>query len=143
MELSDPLYLAVAAQAFPAPTYQWKLDGVDISGATHPAYYLESAASSDSGNYTVEVTSGDGVVVSSVASVTVGPLSAPIIQSPPESVSAIAGEDATFSVAATGIPSVEYQWRKDGLNIIDSAGVSGVNTSELTLSSVDSDDVGN
>jgi parallel beta-helix repeat protein len=42
---------------------------------------------------------------------------APAIATPPASVTAIAGQTATFTVVATGTPSPTYQWRKNGTAI--------------------------
>ena len=71
----DAAYLSVVAQAYPAPTYQWKKGGVTIPGATQPVLYLASAQASDQGDYTCEVTSGS-TVTSAVATLTL-PIPAP------------------------------------------------------------------
>jgi uncharacterized delta-60 repeat protein len=53
-------------------TYQWKLDGDDIDGATGPTYTVSSATLNDAGSYTVVVSNAGGNPVSSAATVTVG-----------------------------------------------------------------------
>ena len=58
------VYLSVVAEAYPAPTYQWKKDGANIPGATRSVYFISSADLSDYGSYTCEVTSGSTVTSS-------------------------------------------------------------------------------
>src|ERR1019366_6617382 len=52
----QPAIFAVAATGFPAPSYQWKKDEVDISGATGETYTIASAQISDASNYSVVIT---------------------------------------------------------------------------------------
>lgn len=62
---------SVTATASPAPTYQWRKDGVDISGATQSTYTIAAVSSSDAGNYSVVVKNSIGSVASSLAPLTV------------------------------------------------------------------------
>ncbi|MDC0369327.1 SUMF1/EgtB/PvdO family nonheme iron enzyme, partial [Opitutales bacterium] len=55
-------------------TYQWKKDGVEISGENAAALTFEEARPQDSGNYTVVVGNADGNVTSSVAQLVVDTL---------------------------------------------------------------------
>jgi hypothetical protein len=55
-------------------TYQWKKDGVDLSGENAAALTFEEARPQDSGNYTVVVGNADGTVTSSVAQLVVDTL---------------------------------------------------------------------
>ena len=52
-------------------SYQWRKDGVAISGATSSTYSISSTATSDAGSYTVVVTNSAGTVTSNAASLTV------------------------------------------------------------------------
>jgi pectate lyase len=65
------LTLSVAATASPAPTYQWKKNGVSISGATSSSLALNNVTGADTANYTVTVTNAAGGVTSAIASVNV------------------------------------------------------------------------
>ena len=68
---SSTLALTVAATGTPTPTYQWRKDGVAISGATSNTLVLPSATSSAAGNYTVVVSNSLGAVTSNSATVSV------------------------------------------------------------------------
>ena len=52
-------------------TYQWRLNGVNISGATDATLVLSSVGASDQGVYTVVIGDGSGAVISSGAVLTV------------------------------------------------------------------------
>ncbi|HEV7925622.1 MAG TPA: hypothetical protein VGR14_09710 [Verrucomicrobiae bacterium] len=63
-------YFYVAA-AGPLPlTYQWQLDGADISGATNSSLTLVDPAGANLGNYTVVVVNTSGSITSSPVAVT-------------------------------------------------------------------------
>ncbi|HEY1109540.1 MAG TPA: MBL fold metallo-hydrolase, partial [Opitutaceae bacterium] len=64
---------ALRAQASGAGTlrYQWRRDGLSISGATSPTLSIERAAAADAGDYTLIVTDANGSVTSRMARVTV------------------------------------------------------------------------
>jgi len=101
--------------------FQWRENGMDIGGATSPTYVTRPATEADSGDrFSVEVTSGEGSVVSSEALLTVNPApSAPSITGAPKSATITAGQTATFTVTATGTMPLSYQWKKNGVAITD------------------------
>ncbi|MGA2505942.1 MAG: immunoglobulin domain-containing protein [Chitinispirillaceae bacterium] len=57
----------------PAPQYQWRKNGTDISGATNDLYYISSATQADAAIYTVYVWNSQGNVTSIGATLTVNP----------------------------------------------------------------------
>jgi hypothetical protein len=59
--------LSVAASGSPAPSYQWRRNGVDIGGATGPTLTIDNAQPANAGVYTVVVSNSQGTVVSSNA----------------------------------------------------------------------------
>ncbi len=89
-----------------AASYQWNFNGTAIPGATSSSYFIASAVAADAGNYTVTVTNPAGSVTSNIAQVVVGSS----ITSNPVSLSILASQTATFSVAATGEAPFSYQW---------------------------------
>lgn len=67
----------------------------------------------------------------------------PVIGQQPASVFTDAGQTAQFSIALSGgAPPITYQWRKDGIDLIDGGSVSGADTPTLTLTGVTGDDEG-
>jgi alpha-tubulin suppressor-like RCC1 family protein len=70
---SQTLYLnqsatfTVVATGVPQPTYQWRKNGGNITGANNASYTISSPGISDSGKYTVTVTNIAGAVISDTA----------------------------------------------------------------------------
>jgi hypothetical protein len=96
--------LSVAANY--ATSIQWKLNGTSIPGATNSTFVISNASSLNAGNYTVTVSNGISSVTSAVATVLVGST----ITSNPISLSVLATQTATFSVAASGMSPFSFQW---------------------------------
>jgi hypothetical protein len=84
-------------------TYQWKLNGTNISGATSNTYSIASATAANAGNYTVAITNICGTTTSNSVSLTVNALPNPTITQ-------------TGFTLTTGTFS-SYQWLKNGINI--------------------------
>ena len=63
-------------------------------------------------------------------------ITSPFILSQPSSLTNNIGTDAAFSVAADGTPTLRYQWRKDGTNLV------GATTTALALTGVCESDQG-
>ena len=117
--------------------YQWKKDGVAISGATSATYTISSAKTSDAGNYTATVSNSAGSVTSSAATLTVtAAATAPSIATQPSAATVTAGSTATFSVVASGTATLTYQWRKDG------TAISGATSSTYTINPTAASDAG-
>jgi hypothetical protein len=68
---------------------------------------------------------------------------APVIATQPASQLAAAGQPAAFTVCASGSGSLAYQWRRNGINLIQGAGISGVTSPTLTIGSVSAGNSGN
>jgi hypothetical protein len=69
--------------------------------------------------------------------------SVPVITTQPQSQTVTAGANATFTVAVTGSPAATYQWYYSGSLLNNVANqISGVTTSTLALSNVQSGNVG-
>jgi hypothetical protein len=110
-----PRTFAVGVTGTPPFSFQWRKDGGAISGATSSSYTIPSLALTDAGSYDVVVSNACAVVMSNPAVLTLTP--PPTIVTQPMSVTACQGSSATFALAATGGPTLSYQWRKNGAAI--------------------------
>ena len=112
--------LVLSAQTDPNYTYQWRLNGVDIPGATDSTY-----AATASGHYRVRVTNGVGCTTTSNPALTinVNPAPAAVISG---STSICYSGSVTLNVGTgTGL---SYQWQENGVDI------PGATTSTYTTS---------
>ncbi len=117
---------SVSATGSGTLSYQWKKAGVNITGATASSYVISSSAISDTGSYSVIVTSGCGSVTSNNVNLL---LSTPTsISTQPTSATVCAGTSTSFTVSALGAGTLTYQWKKGGTNI------SGATSSSFTIS---------
>ena len=118
-----------------SPSYQWKKNGSNISGATASTYTTPATSSADNGAvYTVTVSNSAGTVTSNNATLTVN--YAPIISIQPASQTVNAGQTVSFGVVASGTATLTYQWKKNGSNI------SGATASMYTTPATSSADSG-
>jgi hypothetical protein len=126
-----------AASGSPAPTYQWRKNGIAISGATAASYTIAGVVAGDAGTYTALATNSAGSATSNGAVLTVNPAtSAPVFTLQPTSKTVTVGASVTFTAAASGLPAPTYQWRKNGANI------SGATAASYTIASVVAGDAG-
>lgn len=126
-----------AADGAPAPTFQWRKDGVNISGATNATLTLTAVAATSAGAYSVVATNSVGNATSNVANLTVNPLvvtTTPTITAQPISVAVTAGGTVAFTASADGNPAPTLQWRKNG------AAISGATSATLLLPAVSAAD---
>ena len=75
--LTDDVVFRAAALGFPPPAYQWRFNGVDLSGETNGLLSVLQADATHAGAYTVVASNGVGAVTSLVATLTLarrGPL---------------------------------------------------------------------
>jgi hypothetical protein len=70
-EIGEAVALSVEAAGEPAPTFQWRRNGVPITGATGRDFVIASAALSDSGAYDVVASNPSGDATSAPAHVAV------------------------------------------------------------------------
>jgi hypothetical protein len=118
-----------AATGTPSPTFQWRKNGANISGATSATLVLTNVQSASAGTYTFMATNSAGSVVSSGAVLTVsGAASAPAFTTQPLSSAIFVGGSVSFIAVASGSPTPSYQWQKGGVNIV------GATSSTLTIS---------
>ncbi len=115
--------------------FQWLKNGAPISGASSNVLTLTAVTTNDATGYSVVITNIVGNVTSSSATLTV--LVPPTIVTQPTSVTAVAGSNVSFTVAAGGSGTLTYQWLKNGVNI------SGATSATLTFASASTTDAAN
>ncbi|EEF60300.1 beta strand repeat-containing protein [Pedosphaera parvula] len=124
----------VAATGTAPLTYQWRLNGSNLFGATRTSISM-GAQATNAGNYSVMVANSVGSVLSTNALLTVTG-AAPSITAQPQNRSVGVGAAVSFAVSATGSPTLFYQWKFNGGNL------AGATRSILTLSNVQTTNAG-
>ena len=120
--------------------YQWRKNGVNISGATTATLTLASVSAADAASYSVVVGNTAGSATSGNAVLTVQ--SPPAIVTQPASQFGALGNTTTLSATASGTAPLSWQWFKDGLALADSGNISGSATGTLTITALTTNDLG-
>jgi hypothetical protein len=116
-------------------SYQWSMNGVDLTGGTNALLLISNPQTNDAGAYRVVVANDWGSATSSVANLTV--LVPPAITTPPQTQTAVKGQTPIVTVIASGSTPFTYQWRFNG------SPLSGATNAMLALSNVQSNQAGN
>jgi len=113
----------------PTPTLQWQMDGTNLVGATSSSIMLPDVQLTDSGTYSLIASNSAGVATTSmVLTVSLAPVP-PSITGPTDQ-TVVAGDDGTFTVSVSGLPTPTVQWLENGTNVV------GATDSVLVLTSV-------
>jgi hypothetical protein len=103
--------------------YQWRKNGVNISGAINSSYTTPATVAADNGSlFSVVVSNNGGSVTSHNATLTVW--IPPTITTQPADKTVKVGKTAKFSVTATGTTPLHYQWMKNSVSITGATGSS-------------------
>jgi hypothetical protein len=124
---------SAAASGTPIPTYQWRLNGTNIAGATNTSYSNADVEPGDAGTYTLIASNAVNTATSSDAVLTVI-IPTPTISQQPQSQSQSLGGTANFSVTAGGGAPLRYQWR---FNDVEISGASNFTYSRSDLTTND------
>lgn len=114
-------------------TYQWKFNGVNITGATGATYTIPSVTDNDAGGYYVAIFEVCQNFASGWATLTVKDPTA--IQTQPVSQSVCPGNNVQLVTVASG-DNLSYQWQLNG------ADVNGATSSDLNLNNITVGDLG-
>jgi hypothetical protein len=138
-------------------SWYWALDNVTITGTlSAPSYLWSSSPSGFSSSvqnpigvsvsanttYTATATNGAGCTNSGAVSVSVNALPAITTQPSTPTATCSGSGTQTISVAATGA-GLTYQWRKNGVAVINGGVISGQGTNTLTLTAPTAANTGN
>lgn len=119
--------LTAAASGTPTPTAQWQISTNgnnfgNIFGATSSTYTFTATALQNGEQFRVVFTNSAGTATSNAATLTIDfTPTAPAITTQPTDQTVQDGQNATFTVAASGypIPSVQWQVSSDGTTFTD------------------------
>lgn len=106
---------AVVANGTGPLSYQWQHTSTNLPGATTSSLSLTNIQTTDTGTYSVVITNLAGSITSSNAFLAV--VTTPLITNQPQSQAVSVGDNATFTVGATGPGPLGYQWRFTGTNL--------------------------
>jgi polygalacturonase len=120
----------VAASGVPPPTYQWYFNNTVLAGQTNTVLITSSV-----GNYFAVAANSAGSTTSAVATLTIAV--PPGIATQPTNSTATAGQNASFSVVATGTAPLGYQWYFNTNTVLTAA-----TNASLTLTNVQSANAG-
>ena len=106
--------------------YQWRRNGVAISGANAASYTTPATtvAADNGAQFSVVVSNGtlpNATSPNALLTVLAAPV-APTIATPPANATVNVGSTATFSVVANGSAPLAYQWRRNGTPIAGATG---------------------
>ncbi len=117
--------LSVDAGGTQPLTYQWRKNGLPLSGETSASLQLIAITTNNAGNYDVVITNAAGTVTSTPpATLAVVPTIdvPPFITTSPSSQVIGLGSGLALTVTAGGTAPLNYQWRKNGLPIPEETG---------------------
>jgi hypothetical protein len=118
-------------------SYQWKKNNValnddtSISGSKSAELLLREATAGDAGNYTCEITPICGVKQASGIIKLAIKEQVEIIEQP-GALQVCENEDFELSLNASG-SIVSYQWKRNGVDLVNGGNVSGVKTNKLSV----------
>lgn len=127
---NNPRFTVLALSAFPI-SYQWQMNGTNISGATNSALALNDVSSTNQGGYAVIVSNQYGATASATATLTVNSVTGlPVIDPQPQSQTNSIGATACFFISASGSPPLTYQWT------FDTAAIAGATNTSLLITNL-------
>jgi alpha-tubulin suppressor-like RCC1 family protein len=108
----QPVTFSIVASGLPTISYQWRLNTVNIIGATGSSYTIPAASTTDVGSYDVVVSNSTGTLTSNAVALTVSgsdisieqPLNTPILSNGSQTFVAVLGSSSslTFSLKNPG-----------------------------------------
>lgn len=135
---------SVTAQGAQPLIYQWFFNGAAVPTLTNSSFTITNVQSTNAGQFFVIVTNSFNSVTSDVATLTVTLItnSAPTITQQPQSRTNGLGTTVSFSVTATGTPTLFYQWFFQGTNFVFT-GIPGATNSTFTIANIQMTNQGN
>jgi hypothetical protein len=120
--------------------WQWRNNGVNLTGATNAVLNFASVLTNQNGNYSVVVTNRFGRATSAV--VTLKVFIPPTFNRQATNRWAKSGTSTIFSAAISGTAPLNFQWFKDGVPLADQGTISGAFSNVLTVANLTESDAG-
>ncbi|MEW6161049.1 MAG: immunoglobulin domain-containing protein, partial [Verrucomicrobiota bacterium] len=133
--LGGDFTLQVEATGSEPLSYQWLKEGRPIPDATSATLLLRNVQPGGDGEFAVIVRNLVGEAISTPAIVRLK-ADVPKIVEHPSSISAVLGSSVQFTVKATGLEPLTFQWQKNGKDI------PGAHSATLILNGVEASDTG-
>jgi len=100
----QPVTFSTVATGTPAPTFQWRLGGIALAGATNASYTITATLVADAGSYDVVATNSAGGISSAIATLTVGKVAPTIAWATPGAIVYGVALSATQLNATASVP---------------------------------------
>ena len=97
--------------------FQWRFNGFNLIGATNTSLMLTNFQPAQAGVYSVFVYNSGGYALGTNFALA-GRTGLQITLQPVDRIS-LAGQTNTFTVAAVGTGTIRYQWRRDGVDLLN------------------------
>lgn len=146
IDVGGDAVFSVQATGVPAPSYQWRRNGVDLEegerhvGVKSSQFTLRMARVEDGGEFDVVVFNVAGSIPSAKVPLVVRPPAVPpAITLHPQSKTVVEGGGVKFSAGASGTPTPSLKWQRstDGgqtwSDLVSTEWVQGVDSAELTI----------
>ena len=133
------LFTVANGQGLKGLTYQWSKDGANYANPDGNTNVLTfpNAATSDSGNYSVVVTTPYGLSTTSSTAFfwVTNPPVPPTVSQQPSNTTVYQGQTATLKITASGVAPLTYQWYYNG-SPATGPNVSGADTDTIVITDV-------
>lgn len=152
--VGDNASLSASVVGDPQPDLKWEFatndsgPWMELSGETSNVLALDPAVFSDIGFYRVVASNTNGSVTSDEVFVDLI-YPDPVINQQPETVAALPGETAVFTIVANGVngmADLSYEWfqviGQDEIPLVDGGDISGATTNTLEIANVEAADEG-
>ena len=134
LQAGESATFTVSTTLAPPVEFQWKRNGVALAGETNSAVFIADVQAHDAGVYSVTITQpATGLSFDPRPASLAGPVR---FTQQPTNVNVRPGASAVFTVNASGIGPIRYQWRYNG------ADIPGATNVMLTLTNCQMSDAG-
>ncbi|HEX4263993.1 MAG TPA: chitobiase/beta-hexosaminidase C-terminal domain-containing protein [Verrucomicrobiae bacterium] len=125
------------------PPYTMDTQTTDLGAGNDMNADVVEFANVAGGSFSINAATPDGNVAMMGIQIVSAVPEPPTISAQPAPASKFPGGSAVFSTAVYGTQPLFYQWRFNGTNLSDKAGISGSLSSTLTLNNLTADEAGN